>query len=87
MVGNAVARHLKGGEPEEIITRALESRRKTWLEVTNPTSAGNYLRLCSEDEKVSAQRAEFFHNMNHDPAFALGVIGDQFRLLPDAFDA
>jgi hypothetical protein len=78
---------LKCGEPEEIITRALDSRRKTWLEITNPTSSANYLRLCSVDENVSAQRAEFFHKMNHDPAYALSIINDPFRLLPDVFEA
>ena len=87
VLGNAIARHLKRGEPEEVITRALESRRKTWLEVANPTSSENYLRLCSEDEQVSAQRAEFFLKMNQDPAFALDVMQDQFRLLPDTFEA
>jgi hypothetical protein len=86
VVGNALIRHLKRDEPEDIITRALESRRKTWLEVADPTSSSNYLRLCSEDENISEQRAEFFARMNSHPAFALGVVQDQFRLLPDAFE-
>lgn len=50
-------------------------------------SSANYLRLCSVDEKVASQREEFFHKMNNDPAFAFGFLADQFKLLPDAFEA
>jgi hypothetical protein len=81
--GNALARHIRGGEGESLIDRAVETRRSAWLNAVNPASTENYYRLFSTDEKVSAERDEFFARFSKDPEFALDYFDYPPGLLPD----
>lgn len=86
VVGNALIRHLHG-ETEDLINRAVESRRSVWLNIVNPQSQKNYLSLCSTDKEISQERSAFFSKVNSDPSFALAVVGSQFDLLPDDLES
>ena len=68
--GNALARVIKDGEAESLVTACAESRRRAWLEVTNPASQINVRRLRASDEDAVKEREHFFYSLNTDPDFA-----------------
>ncbi|CAK7227425.1 hypothetical protein SCUCBS95973_006538 [Sporothrix curviconia] len=87
VIGNALVRHLRAGEPDALVTGAVEARRQTWLEVINPVSQQNFRRLCSVEASDATERETFFGQLNTaDPAF-LAMLGNPKFLLPDAFEA
>ena len=87
VLGNALVRCLKGNEKDEILTTALLSRRDVWLNKTNPMSQGNYLRLCSIDPDVAAEREGFFAKLREDPTFARSIQAAFGDLLPSTFES
>ena len=86
VIGNALIRCL-GGEGEHIVQAAADSRRNTWLSVTDPMSRDNFLRLFSRDPEVCKDREDFFHKLKTDEAFAMALHVSVGHLLPDAFEA
>lgn len=85
VVGNALVRCLRG-EGDGVVRAAAESRRDTWLSVTDPMSRDNYLRLCSEEPEVSSSRAGFFTKLSTDEGFATAIHASLGALLPDVFE-
>ena len=85
VIGNALIRCL-GGEGEDIVQVAADSRRNTWLSVTDPMSRDNFLRLCSRDPEVSKDREDFFHKLKTDKAFSMALFVAVGQLLPDTFE-
>lgn len=87
VVGNALTRHLRGGEPDSIVTEAVESRRKTWLGFVNPVSQGNFRRLFATDEAEVADREAFFEQLSTRDEQLLASMESFTNLLPDNFEA
>jgi 2-polyprenyl-6-methoxyphenol hydroxylase-like FAD-dependent oxidoreductase len=81
--GNALVRHIRSGEGQELIDRAAATRRSAWLNSVNPASTENYCRLFSTDKQVSVERDEFFARFKEDPEFALNYFNYPPGLLPD----
>ena len=65
---------------------AADSRRDTWLNVTNPMSHDNFLRLCSQDPGVSKNRDFFFEKLRTDKEFSVAVANSLYNMLPDNFE-
>lgn len=65
---------------------AADSRRDTWIRVTDPMSHGNYLRLCSEDPGVSKGRDVFFEKLRTDKEFSVALGKSLDDMLPDNFE-
>ncbi|CAK7212897.1 hypothetical protein SCUCBS95973_001616 [Sporothrix curviconia] len=87
VVGNALVRHLRGGEPDAVLTAAVAARRDTWVRVSNPVSQQNFRRLCSAETADAAERDAFFGRLNSaDPEF-LAMLANHAMLLPDSFES
>ncbi|KIV90853.1 hypothetical protein PV10_05459 [Exophiala mesophila] len=84
--GNALIRHLRGGEPDEIITKAAEARRSTWLSFINPTSQTNFRRLFSVEDADASEREAFFKKLNQADEQFLAAARSHTNLLPDDFE-
>lgn len=85
--GNALVRHLQGGESDDILTWCANSRRDVWKNITNPTSETNLLRVCSTDEKHIKEREMFLHRLKTDPVFAKSLRKEIYDMLPETFAA
>lgn len=85
--GNALARVIKDGDSDELLTECSNSRRDAWSNVTNPASIMNFKRDSdSQDEEAKKFRAMFFHKLNTDPLF-YKVLGAKLDpLLPKGFE-
>lgn len=65
---------------------AANSRRDTWLNVTNPMSHDNFLRLWSQDPEISKNRDAFFEKLRTDKEFSVIVVNSLYDMLPDTFE-
>lgn len=86
--GNALNRVIAGGENDSLLTSCADSRRTTWLEVTNKLSQDNMARLYASDPSTIAAREGFFQKLN-DPVngqtFAKMVQNGFSRMIPEDF--
>ena len=85
--GNALARVLKDGEPDSLLTDCAISRREAFLAVTNPASIMNFKRDADSQEEDAKQfRSMFLNKLNTDPHFHK-VMGKKLdALLPQGFE-
>ncbi|EXJ66226.1 uncharacterized protein A1O5_10842 [Cladophialophora psammophila CBS 110553] len=86
VIGNALIRHLRRGESDEIITKATEARRSTWLNFTNPVSQANFRRLFSVEDRDDSEREAFFQKLKQGDEQFLAEARSHSNLLPDAFE-
>ncbi|OCT52421.1 hypothetical protein CLCR_10093 [Cladophialophora carrionii] len=68
--GNALVRVLERREPDSLLTECAETRRQTWLTVTDVLSQANIQRLYRfDDQGIVAARDAFFKRSNEDGHF------------------
>lgn len=88
VVGNVLVRHLTKGEPDELVTKAMEARRNIWVNLTNPVSQANFKRLHATDSAVESERLGFFERLNGKDNLAfVKTLGGFANLLPDTFES
>lgn len=83
--GNALVRHLKNGESDDILTRCANSRRRVWHDFTDPTSEANYVRLIAASEKDVREREVFFQRLQADPSFPTVLRKKMDDMMPETF--
>ncbi|ETI24453.1 hypothetical protein G647_03822 [Cladophialophora carrionii CBS 160.54] len=85
--GNALARVLSRGEPDSLLTECAETRRQTWLTVTDVLSQANIQRLYRfDDQGIVAAREAFFKRSNEDANFARDVRRGLDKMLSNTFE-
>jgi 2-polyprenyl-6-methoxyphenol hydroxylase-like FAD-dependent oxidoreductase len=85
--GNALVRVVKGKEPETLLTECANSRRQTWIDVTNQLSRANLHRLRGHDPETVAARDGFFQKLNTDSSFPQVVRAGMNKILAETFEA
>ena len=87
MLGNVFHRILLLGESEDLLSEYERTRRRAFLEWTNPLSIGNKERLTSTDPEKVAERQEFFKSLNTDPEYVKVVLGKRMEgAMPELFE-
>jgi len=86
VAGNALNRILKLGESDDLLSDFAETRRKAFLEFTNPLSIANKERLTSTDPKTVAERNWFFNKLNTDDEFQKIVNQGMDRAMENTFE-
>lgn len=67
--GNALVRVLRDGEDNLLLTDCANSRRQTWIEVTNKMSQANLDRMAGFDPETVKARDGFFHKLKTNDEF------------------
>ena len=85
--GNALVRHSRNGESDDILNRCASLRRDVWRHNTNPTSELNLMRMRAFDEEAVKDREVFFRRLKEEPAFAAEIVRGMMDMLPETFAA
>ena len=86
VLGNILNRILKLGASDDLLSEYERTRRKAFLEFTNPLSIGNKERLTSTDPEKVAERECFFDKLNTEPQFHVVVNRSMDKAMEETFE-
>jgi 2-polyprenyl-6-methoxyphenol hydroxylase-like FAD-dependent oxidoreductase len=86
VLGNVLNRILKLGESEDLLSEYEGTRRKAFLEFTNPLSIANKERMTSTDPAKVAEREWFFNKLNTDEDFHLMINRGMDHAMEETFE-
>jgi len=86
VLGNVLNRILKLGESDDLLSDYESTRRRAFLEFTNPLSIGNKERLTSIDPEKVAEREFFFNKLNTEPDFHILVNRSMDKAVEETFE-
>ena len=79
-------RGIKGGESEQVLRRCADSRRQTWLDITNNLSQANVSRLHAFDAEGSQAREPFLPKPKTDDPFPKMMRAGFDKMIPETFE-
>jgi 2-polyprenyl-6-methoxyphenol hydroxylase-like FAD-dependent oxidoreductase len=86
VLGNVLNRILKLGESDELLSEYERTRRKAFLEFTNPLSISNKERLTSTDPAKVGEREWFFNKLKTDDEFHVMVNRGMDKAMEETFE-